>query len=102
MDVSELMMEVVALAERLGVKRINELPGCWELQVDDDWWIACNGHREPMECSRGMKVQPFEVGVYWGDWPAGQFGAGGGVIASGAAANEETLLAALKARGEDR
>jgi hypothetical protein len=49
--ISEIFVELMALAERLGVSRINQLPGCWEVQLADGWRAAVNGHGKPMRPS---------------------------------------------------
>lgn len=95
--VSLAFVEIAKLTEALGVSHINQLPGCWEYQVDEQWRIALNGHLEPTKCSMGMAVAPFHCYVEWGGFPAGEFHpVHGGFIAAGEAANEETLIAALK------
>jgi hypothetical protein len=43
MQLTEAFAEIVALAERLGVTRIDQLSGCWEYWVDKRWWFAVNG-----------------------------------------------------------
>jgi hypothetical protein len=94
--VSELMLAIMELAERLGVSKINELPGCWEHRVDEHWWIALNGHREETLCENGTSVPPFHAYIEFNDWPAGLVGLNGGAIAAGTIANEDSLLAALR------
>jgi hypothetical protein len=98
-EISEVMIEIVELAARLGVTEIYELPGCWEHAVDDGWWLALNGHREPVACSRGPEVPPLSAYVEWYGWPAGIVGFHGGVVAAGSEANEDALLEALRAAG---
>jgi hypothetical protein len=92
------MVEIVDLAARLGVAQINKLPGCWELQVDAQWWIALNGHSEPTKCSKGAAVPPFHAYVEFNGWPAGVIGCHAGTIAAGAAANEQAFIEAVKGR----
>jgi hypothetical protein len=96
----EVMVLIVDLAEALGVTKINKMPGCWELAVDDLWWFAVNGHTEPTECSHGASVPPMSAYLEYNGWPAGICDAGGGIVAAGAAANESTLVDALKRRIE--
>ncbi len=78
-----------------GVAPINQFDGCWERQIGD-WWIALNGHREERKCSHGGTVPPFKCYIEWNGWPAGLIGPYGGVLAAGAAANEDTFIAAIK------
>lgn len=97
-SIPEVFFEIMNLAEARGVRRINELPGCWELALDKQWWIALNGHREPVKCSRGADVPPFACYVEFNGWPAGLVSPGpeGGVLAAGQAANEDALIEALR------
>ena len=98
--ISEAFMEIVELAGRLGVSRIDKIPGCWEVDVDGRWWVAVNGHREPTKCSRASTpLEPFEAYVEFNGWPAGGLTPAGGWIAAGGVANEDTFIEALKAAG---
>ena len=38
---------LIEMCERLNVSNITTLPGCWEYQIDEAWWVAVNGHKEP-------------------------------------------------------
>lgn len=97
--VTEAFAEIAALAERLGVSNIVAQPGCWEHQIDDRWWMAVNPHKEPTACSKGADVPAMSAVLEFNGWPAGIIDPFGGIIAAGAAANEDTLIAALKAAG---
>ena len=88
-QISLAFMEVVKLAEALGVSHVNQLPACWEYKVDDNWFIALNGHQWPTKCGSGFYVE-------WCGFPAGEFSPYGGFIAVGSEANEEALITALK------
>jgi hypothetical protein len=97
---SDMIEAVLGLHERLGAKPLNEIVGCWEVKVDARWWLACNGHKEPLVCSRGVTVQPFTFYVEYNGWPAGVFYVDGeGQFAAGNGANVETFVAALEASG---
>jgi hypothetical protein len=96
MNVPRSFAAVCDLAISLGVTRINKLPGCWEHQVDEHWWVAVNGHDKPTLCSTETSVPPFSIYVVFNGWPAGIIDAGGGCLAAGALANEETFLAAIQ------
>lgn len=98
-QISEAMSEIAALAERLGIARINEREGCWEHRIDDHWSISCNGHQETTKNSQGVEVPPFSVYVEWCGWPAGIINPYGGAIAAGAAANEAAFVDALRKCG---
>ena len=101
--IPEVLTLVAELAFKLGVQNIKDLPGCWEHQVDDSWWIAVNGHHEAIRCSdnseTGMaaEVPPYHVYVTYHGWAAGIVGPAGGIIVGGDGANENRLCAALRA-----
>lgn len=96
----EAFVAMAELAQALGVSHINNLPGCWEHQVDERWWLAMNGHNEPRVNSDGFEVSPFSAVLKFNGWPAGIVEPGGGVIAAGEAANEDTFIEALRAATE--
>ena len=95
-NLPEVYAAVVELALRLGAKDIFKLAGCWEHQIDAQWWCAVNGHAEATRSSHGASVPPFCLVVEYNGWPAGLIDPGGGVIAAGEGANEATLLEALR------
>lgn len=95
-SISEAFEAIVELAQAMGVSKINQLPGCWEVQVDDQWRISLNGHAEPTKDSLGHEVPPYHCSVDFNGWPAGIFSPKGGIIAAGAAANEDALIEALR------
>jgi hypothetical protein len=99
--ISEAFAAIVEWSTSLGAKRINQLDGCWEGQVDDQWWIAINGHDEKTKCSKGATVPAFNAYVEFNGWPAGFVNPRGGVLCAGAAANEDTLIAALQRKSEE-
>jgi hypothetical protein len=108
MEIKEAFMAVVELAEALGVERIDRLPGCWEHKVDAQWFIAVNGHTTP-KAIRGFAggaaampgevlfIDPLHVYLEFNGFPAGIIGMRSGLLAAGSAANEDTLIAALRA-----
>jgi hypothetical protein len=92
-----LAMDLVAqLAIKLKAHPMHKHPGCWEHQVDENWRIAVNGHRDPRNTSDGLTVPPFECYVEFNGWPAGFINPFGGVLAAGAAANEDTFIQAVR------
>ena len=93
---SAMFVAIADYALRQGVKSINALPGCWEQQIDEQWWIAVNGHREECLTSEGTAVPGFSAYVKYNGWPAGFVDPYGGTFAAGEGANEDTFLAALK------
>lgn len=78
-----------------GVTAINKHVGCYEAQIDPQWWCAANGHTTPTQCSKGIKVPPFGVYFEFNGFPAGVVTPSGGWCAAGEAANEAALIAAL-------
>ena len=92
--IAKAFVAVSEMAYRLGARKINQLPGCWEKQIDERWWVALNPHREPIKCSHGVEVQPFDCYVEYNGFPAGSFNAAGGFLAAGEAANEQSFIEA--------
>ena len=90
--------KLVDLAYALGARNICNLPGCWEHQIDDQWWCAGNGGKVERQCSTGISVPPCTFYLEFNGWPAGFVGPAGGIVAAGEAANEDSLLAAIEAR----
>jgi hypothetical protein len=88
----EAFVKIVDLAMARGHKSIKDLPGCLEMQIGE-WWVAVNGRPEPVQCSRGMDVEPYHAVVFRGDWPAGVLTPAGGTMVAGA---EDELIAALE------
>lgn len=84
---------------RNGAAPLSKFEACWEKQIDDQWWIAMNGHLEPKKCSHGPEVKPFNCYVEFNGWPAGILDPFGGIIAAGDCANEDAFIDALKAAG---
>lgn len=91
-----LFMLLARLATKDDAAPLNKHPGCWEREIGE-WWIAVNGHEDAIKCSHGAEVPPFNCYVEFNGWPAGLFDPLGGIIAAGAAANEETFAAAVEA-----
>ena len=90
----------IELGYELGVRDISKLDGCHELAIDDHWWIAVNGHKEPTRCSRGPMVDPFAIYVEFNGFPAGILDSGGGCIAAGESANHDSYVQAVTAAVE--
>ncbi|MCI0366684.1 MAG: hypothetical protein L0219_22705 [Phycisphaerales bacterium] len=95
--INEAMSEVAKLAARAGVGDGTGLPGCWEYQIDDQWWIAVNCHSEQKTTSHGQTVPPIHCVIEYNGWPAGLINPYEGIIAAGSGANEDSFIAALKA-----
>lgn len=96
-----LLIAIAKFACALDAAPMNHHPGCWEIQIDERWWLAVNGHKEPHRHSKSMGEEvlaPFHFYVEYNGWPAGIFSAAGGEFVAGDAANEQTFIEALKAR----
>lgn len=78
-----------------GAAPLNRLPGCWEKQLDERWWIAANGHKEP-KTADGFDVPPFSVVVKFNGWPFGVIDPHGGCIGHGEMANAGALVEAIE------
>ncbi len=95
-----IMAKIAELAAALNVHDIDQLEGCWIHQINPRWTIAVNGHSQNTDAKpKGMPtmhVKPFEAAIWYNGWPAGEVWANGGIIAYGAYANEEALLATLE------
>lgn len=99
--VSLVFALIAGLGNKSGASPVNKFEACWEKQVDPVWWIAMNGHRETVKCSRGADVPPFHCYVEFNGWPAGLINPYDGVLAAGAVGNEDNFITALKAAGAE-
>lgn len=97
-DSMEIFDAIAQLAIQKGAAPLSKHEGCWEHEIDDQWWIAINGHKQEVACSKGPAVPPFHAYLEYNGWPAGIFSPMGGTICAGEAANERTLLDAVRAR----
>lgn len=97
-DLERFFAALVALAGALDAMPMNRHEGCWELEIDEHWWLAVNGHRQPLECSRGVAVAPFACYVEFNGFPAGIIDAGGGSFAAGSLANLDAMVEAMERR----
>ena len=94
---------IVEMSDRLKVYRIGDLPGCWEYQIDEAWWIAVNGHKEPVSVFRPqhpgvpVSVPPFTAYIEYNGWPAGLIDPARGTMAAGEGANQDAFMAACDA-----
>lgn len=96
MRMPEVFHEIVQYGLALGARDVSKLPGCWEAEIDEHWWVALNAHDHPIKCSQGATVPPYAAFVYFNGWPGGVIDAFGGSLCAGAIANEEALIAALR------
>jgi hypothetical protein len=110
MSDADAVVEAFGVIAELGIAAgaapINRFNNCWEFQVDDQWWIAMNGHQTPRPASSEngasakvpFSVDPFYCYIEYNGWPAGLICPLGGTIAAGIGANEDTFIAAIRAR----
>lgn len=70
-------------------------PGVYELEIDSHWRCWINGHKDPQPLD-GIMLAPYSAALEFNGWPAGVIGVHGGPMAAGEAANEDTLIEALK------
>lgn len=98
---SEAFALIADLAAKNGAAPLRQFEACWEHQVDETWKLFINGHREPKKTSHGLDVPAFHCLVEFNGWPAGLIHPYGGEIAAGSAANEDTLIQALRAAGAE-
>lgn len=87
------LSEIFSLVMDIGTKE-NQVPiynRVWSHKVDELWSFEVNGfpHTE-------QGIPPFNVKVVFNGFPAGLIGPYDGIIAAGAAANEDTFIQALK------
>ncbi len=65
-QITELFAAIIGYAEKRGVRRIGDLPGCWEFEPADGWFVAVNGHGADMACSKGgTPIPPFAAYAEW-------------------------------------
>ena len=92
---NEAWLGICALAIKDGVK-IPEIPdGIYRRDIAE-WKITFNGTNED-KVDAGIDLPKFEAYVQYNGWPAGLIGPAGGILAAGAAANEDTFIAAIEA-----
>jgi hypothetical protein len=112
----DIIGAVLALAKHEGAASIKDLPGCWEVQIDEQWFLAVNGHKvetpivaevareDARSALRGTPVPAFAVFVAFNGWPAAAFRLADDHIlfAAGEAANAKTFVAAIRRRISSR
>ena len=77
-------------AQAEGYANISEYPGIISVECGK-WKIEMHGSKEDID-----DLPMATVRVTYNGWPAGFVNAAGGIIAAGAAANEDTFIEALK------
>jgi hypothetical protein len=100
-EISEAFNDVALLIMALGEFPLHKHEGCFVYQIDGQWRMAVNGHREVKsgidEGGAYFEVPPFSCLLWYNGWPAGCFNPTGGIIAAGEGANEQTFIEAVKA-----
>lgn len=95
-----IIVPLLELTQAHNVTNIKDLPGAWEIAVDEKWYVACNGQDEQISVepagTMGAKIPPYHFAVWYNGWLAGLFHPYGGVFAAGTGANEETFTAAVR------
>ena len=85
------------LADIDGAAPINKHTGCWEKQLDERWWFAANGHKEPKSAGDiFQKVPPFSVVVKFNGWPFAVIDPHGGCVGHGEMANTRALVKVME------
>lgn len=87
---------IAELCTAAGVAPLTKHRGCVEVTAGA-WTITVNGHARPKRSRRGLFVPRFSALLEFNGWPAGSMNPFGGIVAAGEAANEDTLIAALRA-----
>jgi hypothetical protein len=98
-------LKVAELGIAIGAHPLTKHDGCWtyRLTTAPAWAFAVNGHAEPQPnpffdgLDGTEPIAPYHCFVQFNGWPFAILGPHGGFIASGAAANEESLIAAIEA-----
>ena len=97
--ISELYMRLVLYGLSVGVEKLCDIPGCWEHQINDQWFVAANGHKED-HTSKGFTVWPFHFVLFSNDMPIVIVNAYQGVICGGWATDfqqlEDEIITMLK------
>lgn len=99
--IPEVFSKVVDLGLARGNEKICELPGALIMKIDDNWTVAMHGKRQPIDVPQfegcmGVDALPGgAVAIWWCGWLAGIVDAGGGSMAWGAKANEDSFIEAI-------
>ena len=91
--------KILELTEALNVQNIQGT--VWTYQIDDQWFIAVNGQETDAEVkpceSMTATLRPYHFGVWYNGWLAGVLNPmGGGFLAAGTEANEESFCLAVQ------
>ena len=101
-EMPECYKLVMDLAIDRGHTAISGLFGCLEMEIDDHWVVAVNGHDSetpyrPVGWEGNCMVPPFGMAIWYQSWPAGIVTMTGGTIGFGGTVNEDLFIEAVKA-----
>ena len=92
-----ILAYVALLAEKDGMTPLNEkVAHTWTRDLPDGWRVTLNPSNE-MRITEGIDIPPFTAFVEFNGFPAGFVNPHGGDMAAGEYANEDALIAILKA-----
>jgi hypothetical protein len=94
MQVCEAFSLLAELAMKDGADK-QPLAQFWERDIGR-WHVSLNRENISRKNEAGDDVPPYTAVVTFNGWPAGMIDPRGGIIAAGAAANEDTFIAAIK------
>lgn len=94
---AERISVVMDLMAQLGIKdRITPMPETgWTRELDEHWTFHVSSATPTV--FHGVTVPPFHAYLEYNGWPAGLINPFGGTVAAGREANEDALVAALRA-----
>ena len=88
---------VMDLLAQLGIQDgVAPLRGPYVRQIDEHWRVCLNPDEAPYHWG-GFTIPRFHCAIEFNGWPAGLLNPFEGTIAAGKVANEEALIAALRA-----
>lgn len=79
----EAFHKVVQLALQKGHRNLDQIPGCFEFEIDHDWKIILNPHKKPTTDLSGGEVPPFNMIVKHKTIPVGVLDPYGGSMMTG-------------------
>lgn len=105
MNVPEVFDAIANLVIDRNQHPLKQYPNPLHVPVDDQWQVWVNGQMTEREIvdapessmAHRLKVPRCTAAVFFNGWLAGFVDPAGGTVAAGEVANEDTLLAALKA-----
>ncbi len=95
MRFSEAFAALVDLAVARGHRDLAKHDGLLHLDIDSAWSADINGHSRTVD-----NVPLYHARLTFNGWPAGIIGPSDGIIAEGAAANEDAFILACRAAAE--